>query len=109
MSLSELQMRCDLFRTGANAHKLNNLFAVVHGTIELYLLGSCECNFLSGVESLHKINAMLHTNFRFTDLIVSYIPRFDKEWGCTEVECLGSSCTRISCIRGKGSIDQFTS
>ena len=70
----ELKMRCDLGRTGANAHKLITLYCKVIYGIELYNEESPEYDefYLSGVKALHELNDILKTNFHFNDLIESY-------------------------------------
>jgi len=81
MTHQELRMRCDLFKTGANSHKVNNLYFSVINSIQLYLMNDDmdEC-FLQGVNQLHTLNGMIHTSAKFTDLVKSYIPVFNKEW-----------------------------
>ena len=100
MTHNELKMRCDLYRTGSNAHKVTNLYSVVISSIQLYLMnnGSDLC-LVRGIESLHTLNSMLKTNFKFFDILKSYIPVFDNEWGCMEDTCLGTGCIHDSCIK----------
>jgi hypothetical protein len=98
----ELKMRCDLYSKGSDAHKLTSLYSVMLHSMQLYLMNDGEdIHFIRGVDALHKLNEILHTNYRFCKVLEGYITEFDKEWGCVEKVCLGTDCFRDSCI-GRG-------
>ena len=102
MSHQELRMRCDLYKTGANSHRVQAEYAVVMNCIQLYLMNEeTDHHFQKCVDTLHKLNSKLKTNFHFTDLIKSYIPTFEDDWGCMEKVCLKDGCTRKKCIKKK--------
>lgn len=101
MKHTELKMRCDLSRTGANSHRVTSLYANVINTINLYLMDTenDDC-FSKGVDALHKLNTIIGTTAKFTDIVASYVPDFEEQWSrCLNDECLGGACPRLTCVK----------
>ncbi len=85
MTHNQLKMRCDLFKTGANTHKIIGLYSNVVGCIELYLMNDgYDDRFAAGVEYLQELNKIIGTNADFIDLVKSYVPVFNEQWGAAE-------------------------